>query len=157
MTFDPKQFLILAKFIMDDSDYDEETRYRTAVGRAYYAAHLVSKKTFEDIGVKFPIEDDKNMGIIHMMVIDHLLKINDPIGRMLKSLRKIRNKADYNMDWKFDKRKSTDTFIHDNVKDDIGRGLDYFELSKELVISTGVKCDLCNDKFDKIIQKSQKN
>lgn len=97
---------------MDDSDYDEETRYRTAVGRAYYAAHLVSKKTFEEIGIKFPIEDDKNMGIIHMMVIDHLLKINDPIGRMLKGLRKIRNKADYNMDWKF-KRKSTETFIQE--------------------------------------------
>lgn len=95
MTFDPKQFLILSKIIMDDSHYNEEARYRTAVSRVYYAAHLIIKKTFEDIGVKFPIDDDKNMGIIHMMVIDHLLKINDPIGRMLKSLRKNRNKADY--------------------------------------------------------------
>jgi uncharacterized protein (UPF0332 family) len=104
MTFDPEHFLNLAKGLVDDSNYDEEARYRTAISRAYYATHLISKKKLEDIGVKFPIEDDKNMGIIHMMVIDYLIKRNDPIGRMLKGLRKNRNKADYNLDWKFKKK-----------------------------------------------------
>lgn len=104
MTFDPEHFLNLAKKLADDSGYDEEARYRTAISRAYYTAHLISKKKFEDIGVKFPIEDDKNMGIIHMIVIDYLIKRNDPIGRLLKGLRKNRNKADYNLDWKFKKK-----------------------------------------------------
>lgn len=36
MTFDPKQFLILAKIIKDDIDYNEEARYRTTISRAYY-------------------------------------------------------------------------------------------------------------------------
>lgn len=116
MAFDPKNFLNFAKEMIDDLGHDEEARYRTAVSRAYYAAHLVCKKIFIEMKVKtfieIKVEDEENMAIIHKMVIDHLLKINDPIGRMFKSLRRIRNKADYNMDWKF-KRKGTKTIIQD--------------------------------------------
>lgn len=102
MAFDPKHFLIMAKLLVDDQSpgYNEEAKYRTAISRAYYAAHLISKKKFDEIEVKFPIKDDDPIGKIHLLVIDALIKRNEPIGRMLDDLRKKRGKADYILDWK---------------------------------------------------------
>jgi hypothetical protein len=34
MTFDPEQFLILARELIDDSNHDKDARYRTTVSRA---------------------------------------------------------------------------------------------------------------------------
>lgn len=103
MAFNPEDFLSLANEIFNGIDY-ENARYRTAVSRAYYAAHLISRKIFEEMGKKFEIEDPKDKGIIHKMVIDALIRVNEPTGVVLRNLRKIRDKADYDLDYNFKKK-----------------------------------------------------
>jgi uncharacterized protein (UPF0332 family) len=101
MTFDPQHFLDLATKLTIDINYSDEARYRTSISRAYYAAHLVSRKKLEEIGISFPVEKDK--AIIHKMVIDSLSGKNKGVGDMLWDLRKKRNQADYNLNQKFNK------------------------------------------------------
>jgi hypothetical protein len=50
MVFDPNKFLNLAIYLRIDSNrnYDTESKYRTVIGRAYYAAFLFSKKFLEE-------------------------------------------------------------------------------------------------------------
>lgn len=102
MTFDPQDFLIIARLLIDEEKY-EEARYRTAISRAYYAAHLICKKRLEEIGIKFPVEKDTNRGIIHQRVIDYFTERDNPIGGWLLNLRKNRNNADYVLDHIFKK------------------------------------------------------
>jgi uncharacterized protein (UPF0332 family) len=101
MTFDPQHFLDLATNLIGDTQYNGEARYRTSISRAYYAAHLVSKKKLEEIGITFPVEEDKAK--IHKFVIDSLSRKNKGIGDMLWNLRRRRNEADYNLNTEFNK------------------------------------------------------
>ncbi len=105
MTFNPQYFFDLATILIKDPNpnYNEEARYRTVISRVYYAAHLISKEKLQEIGVKFPIEEDETAGIIHELVINAWEPINENIFDMLKSLRTNRNKADYNLKWQFKK------------------------------------------------------
>jgi uncharacterized protein (UPF0332 family) len=103
MTFNPEDFLSLANEIFNGTGY-ENARYRTTVSRAYYAAHLISKKIFEEMGKKFEIKNPKDEGIVHQMVIYALIRVNEPTAIVLKNLRKIRNKADYDLDYNFKKK-----------------------------------------------------
>lgn len=103
MTFNPEDFLSLANEIFNGVDY-KDARYRTTVSRAYYAAHLISRKIFEEMGRKFEIENPKDKGKIHQMVIDELIRVNEPTGVVLRNLRKIRDKADYDLDYNFKKK-----------------------------------------------------
>lgn len=90
MTFDPQHFLDLATNIISDTKYHDEARYRTSISRAYYAAHLVSRKKLESKGYNFPIDEN-----IHKNVIDCMKKINYYIGDMLYQLKQKRKDADY--------------------------------------------------------------
>ncbi len=101
MTFDPQHFLDLATNLISDTQYNDEARYRTSISRAYYAAHLVSKKKLEEIGINFPVEEDKAK--IHKMVIDSLSGKNKGVGDMLWNLRRRRNDADYDLNIQFNK------------------------------------------------------
>ncbi len=92
MTFDPQHFLSLATNLIGDTNYNEEARYRTAISRAYYAAHLVSRKRLESKGYTFSISTK-----IHKNVIDSMKKENFHIGDMLFQLHKKRKDADYEL------------------------------------------------------------
>lgn len=95
MTFDPQHFLDLATNLIDDTEYNVEARYRTSISSAYYAAHLISKEKLEEIGITFPVKQDK--AEIHKMVIVSLKNKNKVVGDMLWNLRQKRNEADYDL------------------------------------------------------------
>lgn len=100
MIFDPKKYIVLANDIINDSNYDEQTRYRSSISRAYYAAFLVAR---DKLKAKYPIyfkENDDNENI-HKKIIEFLKSTHPHIGDMLFNLRRKRNKADYNMTYNF--------------------------------------------------------
>ena len=99
MTFDPQHFLDLATNLIGDTEYNVEARYRTSISRAYYAAHLISKEKLEEIGITFPVKQDK--AEIHKMVIVSLKNKNKVVGDMLWDLRRKRNEADYDLNTEF--------------------------------------------------------
>ena len=91
--YSPKSFLILAKKLLDDQDYNRETRIRTAIGRAYYAAFLASKAKQEKRGHAFPDDHTIHMAVIDSFQDDHL----SHIASKLVELKDIRSDADYHM------------------------------------------------------------
>lgn len=101
MTFDPRRFFDLATNLISDTEYNIEARYRTSISRAYYAAHLISKEKLEEIGITFPVTQNK--AEIHKMVIVSLKSKNKVVGDMLWDLRRKRNDADYDLNIEFNK------------------------------------------------------
>jgi len=71
----------------------EEARLRSSVSRAYYCAHALSKQY---VGKKVKLGKGPQ---VHGIVISHLETDSDPLiaqaGLDLKTMRKARNKADY--------------------------------------------------------------
>ncbi len=101
MAFDPIKFLDIATKLLIDINYDEETRYRTCISRAYYAAHLFTREKLKSTGVVIRIEKDERIGIIHDKVIDALARKNKKLGEMFLDLRERRGDADYDLYKKF--------------------------------------------------------
>lgn len=97
--FKPRKFLKLAERLINDPSgrYEEPSRIRTSVGRAYYASFLYTKEKMERSGIKVP-EDH----MVHDFVIDTLMdmdrKETTTIGSKLDKLRENRRIADYYMD-----------------------------------------------------------
>lgn len=105
MPFDPRDFLTIAKGLIGDSKYGNESAYRTCVSRAYYSAFLISRTFLEQKhGFRFPPYSD-----VHRLVVRRLRQrrvVNSLSGSFgaryavadtLKDLRiNGRNKADYN-------------------------------------------------------------
>lgn len=92
MTYDPSSFLNLAVTLCEDSNYHDESRFRTAISRAYYAAHLISRNSLESKGII--LDKDSN---IHWEVIRLMKEKDRHTGDMLSKLRKHRNDSDYDM------------------------------------------------------------
>lgn len=104
MPFDPKDFLAIAKGLMGDDKYGNESAYRTCVSRAYYSAFLVCRTFLEKKhGFRFPQSSD-----VHRLVVRRLRQrrvvrsLSGPYGARytvadtLKDLRiNGRNEADY--------------------------------------------------------------
>lgn len=92
--FKPRKFLKLASDLINDKKYEEISRIRTSIGRAYYAAHLFTKEKMERLGYNVP--DDHT---VHRFVIDELMDRGDTtIGGKLDRLFEKRRIADYRMD-----------------------------------------------------------
>lgn len=92
--FNPKKFLDLGKVLMNDPDYDEDSKIRTAFGRFYYAAFLTALRRIVREGISV---QDKNR--IHQEVINAYMDNGfTSIGDMLDQLREMRVKADYEME-----------------------------------------------------------
>jgi len=99
--FDPEIFLEIAKEIRKFKSIDLEGRFRTAIGRSYYAAFLTALEKLRGKGVKFT--DDSR---IHSDVRDGLYRIKKSnIASKLESLFKIRVDADYKLRSKIDEGK----------------------------------------------------
>lgn len=77
MTFDPIKFLGLASDLFDDTNYDEEERYRTCISRAYYATHLFTREKLKKLGFVVETGIDKRKGDIHQIVIDALKGVKE--------------------------------------------------------------------------------
>lgn len=89
----PKNFLVLARKILVDDKYNIETRTRTAIGRAYYAAFLASKAKQEERGHLFPDDHTVHMAVINSFQDDRL----SHIASKLDELKDYRSDADYHM------------------------------------------------------------
>jgi uncharacterized protein (UPF0332 family) len=91
--FNPKRFLVLAKKILLDNQYDEDCRIRTAMGRIYYATFLVALRRLEREGIKIT-----NIDTVHKGVIQAYMEYGfTDIGGKLDQLRERRVDADYHM------------------------------------------------------------
>lgn len=100
--FDSIKFLDLATRLLYDKNYvNEDARYRTCISRAYYAAHLFTKKKLKEMGIVIKTEKDERKGVIHDKVIEALKKKNEPLADMLNDLREKRGFADYDLNEKF--------------------------------------------------------
>ena len=85
--------MLAAKLLKATLDTPLETRIRTSIGRAYYAAFLLSKAKQETRGHSFP--DDHT---VHMCVIDSLQEDRlSNIASKLDELKDFRSDADYHM------------------------------------------------------------
>jgi uncharacterized protein (UPF0332 family) len=91
--YNPESFLELGKALLEDSDYDEKARVRTAIGRAYYAAFLKAREHFKASGASF-----ESTPTVHRQLIELLKSRKASLGDQLATLRTYRNKADYNLD-----------------------------------------------------------
>lgn len=91
--FDSSLFLEIANKLLGDRSYRDEAGWRTAIGRAYYAAFLETMKRLQELGVSFADADR-----IHRDVIQELMLRNTDLGNRLDKLRQERVKADYFMD-----------------------------------------------------------
>jgi uncharacterized protein (UPF0332 family) len=107
MPFDPKGFLTIAKGLISDVKYGNESAHRTCVSRAYESAFLVCRTFLEKKhGFNFPRSSD-----VHRLVVKRLRQrrvvrslTGSPywtrftVADALKDLRENgRNKADYDM------------------------------------------------------------
>jgi uncharacterized protein (UPF0332 family) len=90
-------FLELAEQLTNDTDYDETSRVRTAIGRAYYAAFLTVRRRLEGLGFSFP-----NDYRVHGAVIGSAKQRHSGIGNRLETLFTTRSDADYKMNARMD-------------------------------------------------------
>jgi uncharacterized protein (UPF0332 family) len=77
---------------LNDKRYDTESKVRTAIGRAYYAAFLIAQAKLESLGDSFTNEKR-----IHADVIEKLSARDSGLGSKLNSLFYYRVDADYRM------------------------------------------------------------
>jgi len=94
--FDPRLFHNIAINLKNNKDIDQEGRYRTSVGRAYYAAFLITRNRLKLKGKSF----DKNKQ--HKDVREYLKVLNQEyLASQLKTLFDYRVKADYKLNERF--------------------------------------------------------
>jgi len=92
--YDPRKFADLANDLLVDGKYERESRARTAIGRAYYAAFLIAHRKLQEQGLRIP-----ETGKIHQIVIQTFIEKGlSMIGNPLDQLREKRVDADYHMD-----------------------------------------------------------
>jgi uncharacterized protein (UPF0332 family) len=92
-SFEPRGFFSLANRLLTDSEYQRDSRIRTAIGRFYYAAFLLALKKLRQKGVR--VSDDAK---IHKAVIEKYMEMGlSSIGNRLDQLRERRVDADYHM------------------------------------------------------------
>lgn len=105
MPFDPKDFLAMAKDLMNDAKYAKESAYRTCISRAYYSAFLLCRTFLEKKhGFRFPLSVDAHRLVVKRLRQRRIAKsLSGPfwerfmVADTLKDLRENgRNEADYN-------------------------------------------------------------
>jgi uncharacterized protein (UPF0332 family) len=93
LSYNPRRFLEIARRLLKDSNYESKGRTRTAIGRAYYAAFLLSKQKLERASGPF-----RNVHKLHESVIERFMEIGRyDIGNRLSELFDYRVDADYYM------------------------------------------------------------
>lgn len=89
--FKPELFGKLASQLLNDDHYEESSRIRTSVGRAYYATFLVARSRLEALGIQFQRES------VHREVHNQVKRRDRKLAQKLSTLRQARNDADYEL------------------------------------------------------------
>lgn len=100
--FDPNLFLEFAQKIVKDRKYEERSRARVAVGRAYYSAFLQTQRKLGELGFAFG-----DVHRIHKQVIDNLREVRPDLGDKLSTL--------------FDRRVDADYFMNVDIREETGK------------------------------------
>jgi len=103
--FDPKDFVELCNDLMRFSTSFSEAINRTIAGRAYYGSFLLTREKVRALCRGSAVERQYNLlcddpragGLIHEAVIRITKQIDPFAGDLLLSLRKRRNRADYDL------------------------------------------------------------
>lgn len=90
--FNPERFFELAEKLVGDIEYEQTARFRTAIGRSYYATFLAAKRRLEELGYSFRAPQN-----IHQEVISATNEKNTLVGNKLETLRQYRVEADYQL------------------------------------------------------------
>ena len=89
--FNPEIFLDIAKTIKENRNLDEQGKYRTIIGRAYYAAFLTTREHLKKHKARNFDRDSQ-----HKAVLDALDELDENnLKNLLDKLRDNRVKADY--------------------------------------------------------------
>ena len=103
---DPLDFLNLAG---DWASGSSEGEWRTSTSRAYYAAFHVARNLLRQAGFQVPMGDQ-----CHNYVYVRLNNCGDgtieAVGRAIHDLRRLRNRADYDLDVPFDEQIAINTY-----------------------------------------------
>ncbi|HUY36179.1 MAG TPA: hypothetical protein VMV69_25800 [Pirellulales bacterium] len=91
----PSAFLNLAIHLSNDPGADESW-FRTAVGRAYYAAFHVGLEFAERLGVRLPRQEHVHKKLMMLLGNCRLTSLSDA-GKLLDDLKRDRNHADYSL------------------------------------------------------------
>ena len=90
--FNPEKFLEMATFLKDQEDADSECRFRTSIGRAYYAAFLLVRHQLILKGYSFGNDAQ------HSDVRKYLKERgNDRLANELETLFGVRVDSDYEL------------------------------------------------------------
>jgi len=73
MAFDPCLLLSLSSALSEDTHYEDESKNRTSISRAYYAAFLVARSYLESAGYNFPPDSKCHKKVIEFIMIKTLL------------------------------------------------------------------------------------
>lgn len=97
--FDANEFLVLADDLLA-TDASSEARQRCVIGRAYYAAFLLTREYLIAQGHKF------NRNTVHQDVWNDMASLRSPVRNSIsvagKRLRDWRNSADYDLVYRSD-------------------------------------------------------
>jgi len=94
--FLPEAFEIVVDHLLDPQSPKSEPFFRTAVGRAYYAAHLSARELL--LAKKRRVARGSRGQVTHPGVIDALRSGPNPgVGDKLHQLGKLRERADYDL------------------------------------------------------------
>ena len=92
MSFNPHDFLMLARALATAGN-SHEAEYRTAVSRAYYAAHLQARERLVAAGELVPTRSGED----HRLIVRRLRARGGSEGDQLDWLRIRRIRADYRL------------------------------------------------------------
>ncbi len=89
--FKPELFYELAQKLLEDSNYETNSRIRTAVSRAYYAAFLTARSRLEVLNFNLHRQQ------VHKEVHEAIKSKDPKLAQKLSTLRRYRNEADYDL------------------------------------------------------------
>ena len=118
LAFNYREFLQLAKQMINDSRYQNEASVRTIIGRSYYCAFLHTREIIRhhlektDFNLFLNVEEKIiPKGVIHNYVRTVLKKIDFKLGSKLSDLSDLRKQADYDLTFNIGRKKAEEAII----------------------------------------------
>lgn len=121
---DPRDFLELAKKLVTNRNA-EAAHYRSAIGRAYYAAFNVTAELIHGLGCSLPKTAEAHTRIVQLLQNSGDQEL-EGIGGRLGDLRAVRNRADYNMEPHHSVDRAVNARTHVETANDIIKEINHF-------------------------------
>jgi len=130
MQFSPSSFYELAKRLLKDQAYNDESGWRTVINRCYYGVFLQIRENFRikltgiDLKLSKAFEAIYKQGKIHSVVKKMLKSINPKTGTFFAKMQKSRRKSDYDLYTAISRKEAEETvalasIILRNIRSDL--------------------------------------